>query len=126
MERQRDLEDITDLSPTAPAGGLSDHEVAALVTIASYGAVPSELATRLMVKQDLNRAGYTDIAITLAIRSLLRREFATEYDTLDGRGDEYTCIDATDAGLEWLEANQERIAFRQEAKAEPADDELPF
>jgi hypothetical protein len=124
VERQRDLEDIADISPVAPAGGLSDHETVALVTVASYGAVPSELASRWMVKQDMNRAGYTDIAVTLAIRSLLRRKFVVEYMTEDDRGNDYMCVDATDAGLDWLETNENRILFRQEPK-EPSDD-LPF
>lgn len=85
------------------------------------------IASRWMVKQDMSRAGYTDIAITLAIRTLLRRGFVTEYDTLDERGNEYVCIDATDTGLEWLETNQDRIVFRQEPKStKGGDDDLPF
>ena len=120
LDRQRELTDIADLSPLATSGGLSDHEVATLIAVASYSATPSSLPTRWQLKQDLNRAGYADIAAALAIRSLLRRSLLVECETQDESGYPYSAIETTEAGFEWLDQNTDRLNFRI------TSEDLPF
>lgn len=111
-EDERRTEVLADL-PVKPTEGLSHHEVVALITIASTVDVPGGSVAAHLVKYDCQRAGCTQIAITLALRALLRRGLI-ESDTDYGERGDQSCpvFRATDAGLDWLEANQSRLILR--------------
>lgn len=129
LEQQMELDEISDLSPVTTSEGLSQHELAGLVIIASYSAVSNTAASLWAIQQDMNRAGYTDIAVTLAVRALIEKTMVRETEVTDNHGDSYPAINISDEGLKWLERHKDQLVLRkdpaQPVEVEP-DDDLPF
>jgi len=111
-----------------PMEGLSDLEIVALATIAAAGDVPGDPVPASSVKRDCERAGYTELAVALALRSLARRGYIAASVGANDYGGEYAEVSATDQGFDWLEANQDRLALRLKAERSFADVEtdIPF
>lgn len=109
-----------------PTEGLSDHEIVALVTVAVGANLPGGAVSAWSVKRDCERAGYTDIAVTLALRSLIRRRYIETSFDADDRGEQYATYNTTERGLDWLEANQGRLVLRRKVQQKTGDDDVPF
>lgn len=122
IERDVDLEELVGRSPVKRTYDLADHEVAVLVVAASYKASQEEPPSLSNVRHDMNRAGFTDIAVSLAVRGLTRRSLLFE-KAVEGYGrDSYTALMPTEAGLSWLDENIDRVVLHRESEA----DGLPF
>lgn len=122
IDREVELEELVGRSPVKRTDDLADHEVAVLVLAASYTARQEDPASRSDVRHDMNRAGFTDIAVTLALRSLSGRSLISE-EIVDGYGrDSYSAVVPTEEGLSWLDQHISRIVLRGEKDA----DGLPF
>jgi hypothetical protein len=127
IEKRNELSRIEELSPIANTEGLSAHEMVALVVVAQCLNPP---ISAWQVMTEMNQAGHTDIAVALALRSLVRGKFC-DVETLNNGGEDFSAYSATEAGFRWLEKNQSKLLMRKEAKkvvlapADPADD-IPF
>lgn len=130
LERQIEVGEIADLSPVAPTEGLSSHELVLLVTVAG-SASPGGYVSVYNARQDMGQAGFTEIAVTLAMRSLLMKGFV-ETDMLEPFQDEpYEALRATTQGLDWLEAHQDLLVLKDKPRKQSTtpfanDDDLPF
>jgi hypothetical protein len=124
-ETEKRIDALAALPVLNPTEGLSDHEVVALVIVAKTAAVPGGKVSSYVVKRDCQRAGYAEIAVTLALRSLLRRALISTGTDFDERGEPFPVYAATDEGLNWLESNQDRLILRKHPK-EVTDDDIPF
>lgn len=125
MERQREIETIEDLSPTV-SEGLTQHEVAAMVAIASWVGSRGGALPPVGLTQEMDSAGYTELASVLAARGLLKRDFINLTSDWDGNN-EYHGYVVTDTGLDWLEENRAQLKLRHpEPKRGDFDDDLPF
>ena len=125
-ETEKRIEALAELPVLKPTEGLSDHEIVTLVTVAKTANVPGGNVSAHIVKRDCQRAGYTEIAVTLALRSLLRREYLESGTEYDDRGDQsWPVFRVTDAALDWLEANRNRLVLRRPPKKDEEGD-VPF
>ena len=125
LETQRELASIEDLSPIASTEGVSQHELVALISIAAATGVRGDPLHSFAVGQEMERAGYTEVATALALRALLRREFIEREQGWDG-SHEYWGYTATDAGLDWLDQNREQLKLRRQEPKVDLSDDLPF
>jgi len=99
--------------------------LAVLVTAASLASTPGEAVAIWTVRAQCEQAGYTQIAITLALRGLLKKglvgeaqlESSSEFDSVNG-------IYVKDLGLDWLESHIDRFVLKRTDV--PVDDGLPF
>ena len=115
IERRQQIDDVADLSPVVATDGLSQHEMVALVTVAANNTLgTTDPASAWLVRSDMNRAGFTDIAVTLAVRGLIRKNLIKEATGVDDNGEEYLALAATEAGMSWLDHNQEKLVLRKE------------
>lgn len=124
-EAEKRINALADLPVMKPTEGLSDHEVVALVTVAETADIPGGTVSAYVVKRDCQRAGYTEIAVTLALRSLLRHNFIETGTDYDESANPYAIYRATEQGLDWLESNQDRLVLRRRPK-ETKEDDVPF
>ncbi len=124
-ETEKRIDALVDLPVMKPTEGLSDHEVVALVTVAKTADIPGGTVSTYVVKRDCQRAGYTEIAVALALRSLLRRNFIETGTDYDERGNSYAIYRATEQGLDWLESNRDQLVFRRRPKKTEEED-VPF
>jgi len=126
LSKRKSLDALATSPILTTTEGLSGHEIVALVSVAVGAEVPGGPASAYRVKQDGERAGYTEIAVTIALRSLVRRGYIEPgFDTDDRSGEQYPTFSVTDKGLDWLEVNQARLVLRKPTKRTKADD-VPF
>jgi len=131
LKKGETLSRIADMSSIADTEGLSQHEMVALVTIAENIDSPSDKVGTYRIKEDMNRAGYTKIAVTLALTSLLRKGMIEEEMDTDMNGNEFFHYTVSSKGMEWLLQNQGKLVLKvQKSKAaqllEKIDDDIPF
>jgi len=126
------LADVNVSSPVADVEGLSQHEMVALLAIAQNLDTPSDNVSIYSIQQDMEKSGFTKIATTLALTSLLHKGFIRNIESQNWRGDKYTAYILKNPGINWLLSNQERFILRrapeQTKKATAHDDgnNLPF
>jgi hypothetical protein len=130
-ESEKRIESLAEMPVIKPTEGLSDHEIVALVTTAKASTIPGGAVRAWDVRRDCERAGYTEIAVTLAIRSLIRRTFLESGTESDEGGEQsWPTLRATEEGLDWLEANQARLVLRRKEKedveSQVSDNDVPF
>jgi nucleoside 2-deoxyribosyltransferase len=125
IKKKNDLASIADLSPLLAVDGLSDHQMVALVSICETN---ENAISPWQLKQEMQAAGYTNIAANLAARSLMAKGFVEQKPTLDDRGNEYDAYRATPSGFLWLEANQHKLLLKHPPKLPSLQDEtdVPF
>jgi hypothetical protein len=130
-ESEQRIESLAEMPVLKSTEGLSDHEIVALITTAKGSTIPGGGVSARDVRRDCERAGYTEIAVTLAVRSLIRRKFLESGTDYDERGESsWPTLRATEEGLDWLEANQDRLLLRRKERdveaATVKDDDVPF
>ncbi len=131
LEKGETLSRVVGMPSIADTEGLSHHEMVALVTIAENIDSPSDRVGTYGIKEDMNRAGFTKIAVTLALTSLLRKGMIEDSMDSDINGNEFFLYNISSKGMEWLLQNQDKLVLKvQKSKAaqvlEKIDDDIPF
>lgn len=123
---------ITTQSPIALTEGLLQHEMTLLVSITQNIDSPNDTVSTYTIRQDMNKAGFAPIAVTLGLDALSNKGFVQFSEELDYNGDLYKAYSVTARGTNWLHNNIDKLVLKQEYE-EPtkvkdpfADDELPF
>lgn len=124
-QRERTIAQLAD-SPIVETEGLDSHEITALVTVMESGLDPESAPSAYLIKGDMNKAGFTDVAAVLAIKRLQQLGMVESTDVSNFNND-YIGFIVTKRGEEWLMRNQAKISLRRHRKHEVlADDALPF
>ena len=111
-------------SPVSDVEGLASHEVVALVTVGQNIESLADDVSSYLVRKDMERAGYTRIAMTLGLASLLSKRFVSVQERYDDQAQEYcTSYSLTETGMTWLLSNQDKLVLRE---APPKDEDIPF
>jgi hypothetical protein len=119
------IKQLTEETPVATTGGLSSHELAALVEIAEQTFTPGEVIATAFVRNALEKAGHTGVAAALALKMLARKdlvEFSTESDW--NSREDYIAVKISSEGWNWLEANQDKLILTREASQDESSTEL--
>lgn len=125
LKKQEEIGRASSISPVKDTEGLSQHEIVALVTVMQNQFISSGgFVSAWTVKSDMNKAGFTDIAVSLAMGLLRSKDMVLDEELRDENGDEYTGFAVTEDGEAWLMTNQDRLVLKHEKK-EP-DDTIPF
>lgn len=129
LEKQGTLDDLKASSPVADVEGLKQHEFVAIVSLAQNLSTPEDIVSTYIIRQDMEKAGFTKVATTLALaalldKSLIRTEVVeNEYD------ESYIAYALEKSGMDWLMKNQDLLVLRTQISEEPDvknDDGLPF
>ena len=65
LKKQGEIGRAATLSPVKNTEGLSPHEIVALITVMENQFVQGEAITSKPIQRDMNREGFTNIAISL-------------------------------------------------------------
>lgn len=124
LEKRLTLGRIADINmpSIADTEGLSQHELVALVIVAENIDPSSYNATTHQIRVDMESAGYTRIAVTLAISSLLEKGMIGYETETDSNGEEYFRYGVSPKGMKWLFTNQDKLVLR----IQKPKDEIPF
>jgi hypothetical protein len=69
----------------------------------------------------MEKAGFTNIAATLGLRTLLNKGMLQTIEVFDGVGTEHTTYGVTDKGMSWLLTNRDMLTLKLDD-----DDDVPF
>lgn len=127
LNKQRQIDKVSKISPVAETEGLAQHEIVGLVTIMQNSFITLSGVSAHTIKEDMNNAGFTDIAVSLALRSLGQKGMISskkEYD--EQYGEEYRVFIIERKGEEWLLHNQDKLVLKQEIQSQKVSDDIPF
>jgi len=133
LAKEEKLERVVQPTSIADVEGLSQHELVALVAIAENIDTPVSGVSAYTVRNDMERAGFTRVAVTLALGQLARKGFVTHHEERDWN-DSYTAYSLTEHGINWLYQYQDLLVLRRDLptpapasrKDEEDDEEVPL
>jgi len=133
LAKEERLERAVQPTSIAEIEGLSQLELVALVSIAENIDTPASGVSTYTVRNDMERAGFTRVAVTLALGQLASKGFVSYQEERDWNDNSYVAYSLTDKGMNWLYQNQGHLVLRRD-NPEPAtpsptfddDDEVPF
>lgn len=124
QEKQAVIGVAASISLVKNTEGLSQHEVVALVSIMQNNFIGPGDATGWNIKSDMQRAGFTDIAIALALKTLrAKRMISMEVRESNEDPPYYSYAISTD-GEQWLLSNQDKLVLQREEVI--TTEEVPF
>lgn len=123
IKKQVEIGKVASISPMQDTEGLSSHEVVALVTVMQNNFVSTDLVSSWRIRDDMNKAGFTDIAVALAMKHLSEKNLVYSRDLEDDKGYPFVGYGVTTPGEKWLMANQGNLRLREDP---PEHDPLPF
>ena len=119
LKKNEELGKVINRPVVKDTEGLNQHELVALVTIMQNSFVSNGYVSGYTVRSDMNKAGFTDIAIGIALKTLSIKGMIDSAMEQDDNGNPYSVFRVTDKGAEWLIANQDKLALTSE-------NEIPF
>ncbi|CAN5489710.1 hypothetical protein BH10BAC2_BH10BAC2_11920 [soil metagenome] len=110
---------------------MKSHEVAVLIILTENQLTSEESLAIYNLKAHMNKAGYTDVATSVGIKSLVKKGFISTFIVQDYNGNDYSATRLTDDGDNWIMSSRDQLVFRIEPKTEddsnkPIADDLPF
>ena len=122
LKKEDQISRASIISPVKDTEGLSPHEMVALVAVMENQFVSPDPVSAYVVKSDMNKAGFTDIAVALAMKNLRVKGMVLSRVVEDDREGTYTGFELTGRGEEWLLANQHRLELRRQQPDIPSSD----
>lgn len=119
LKKQEEIERVSAISPVKETEGLSQHEMVALVTVAQNEFIAEGMVSAARIKSDMNKAGFTDIAVSLALKMLQQKDLLASSVWSDMDGDQYFVFTTTPEGEKWLIDNQDRLVLKKEEDSLP-------
>ncbi len=116
LRKASEIDKATIISPVADTEGLSPHELVALVIIMQNSFISEDGVSAYKIKEDMNNAGFTDIAVSIALKILLQKGMIITSSKTDFHGNEWTVYNVTPVGDDWLLRNQHLLTLREEPK----------
>jgi nucleoside 2-deoxyribosyltransferase len=127
LKKENGIARIASSTLLADTEGLSQHEVVALATVMQNQFSPQDFVPAYRIREDMNKAGFTDIAVSLSLRSLIRKEFLSSDLTQDMNGESYPTYKVIEKGENWLLQNQDKLQLKSMGREQESHkDDLPF
>jgi hypothetical protein len=104
-------------SPLKESEGLSQQEMVCLVVVMESSLTPGDTVGPFQIQKDMTRLGFTPVAVSLSLRSLLKKEMLETTEVYDqDSNDSATVYRIVQKGEDWLLSNQDKLVLRQEPK----------
>jgi hypothetical protein len=117
-------------TPVIETEGLKGHEIALLILMMENQVSAEDSTSIFSLKNEMNKAGYTDIATSVGIKTLVKNGMVETFKEFDhwNNGQEYLACRLTTIGEGWILSNQDQLQFRKtiNASSNATDVELPF
>ena len=134
-EKSLKLAAISTKSPLKEDAGLSQHEMIVLAAIMENRDGPGAGVSHWVVKNELDKLGYNNIALNIGIEKLLKGSMITTMKETDNEGNSYNVYYVDVAGMDWLMENSSKLELDVSRKKNKSrrpesqwnlDDEIPF
>jgi hypothetical protein len=126
LKKNEEIGRVAILPSVKDTEGLNQHELVALVTIMQNSFLSNGYVSGWTIRQDMNNAGFTDIAVGIALKTLGTVKGMIESDLwTDQDGDPYAVYKPTPKGEKWLIDNQDKLQLRTN-RDQDVDDDIPL
>ena len=127
LRKTEELGRVVTRSIVKDTEGLNQHEVVALATILQNSFLTNGYVGGYQIRNDMDAAGFTDIAVGLALKTLERKGMIETDIWADERdGEPYAVYKITEIGEQWLINHQEKLTLKKEDTEITPNDEVPF
>ena len=116
-------------TPVVDTEGLKGHEIALIILIMENQVSSEDSISVYVLKSEMNKSGYTDIATSVGIRSLVKNGMIETFKEIDdyNNNQEYIACRLTEKGEGWILSNQDQLQFRKSNNNQSnVTDDLPF
>ena len=128
LARQAKVQEVV-TSPVKPTEGLKPHEIAVLALLIANRGAPEDDVSEYKIKEDMRRAGYNDVATSIALTNLERNGYVKS-EQLGKYNEWYFGYWLLQPGEDWLLKNQDKLELRrtqpQRVDKGITDDDVPF
>lgn len=128
IESKSTTVDYLNSIPVVETEGLKSHEIALLILMMEDVYTHRNCISTYTLKNEMDKAGYTNLATSIAIKTLLKKnmiETDVESDHYNN-GEEYVVCRLTNKGENWILSNQEQFQFRKSVNIQENSNALPF
>ena len=131
LKKRENLGKLGSVTSISKVEGLEQYEIAGLVAVAEEVNDPEDGISAWMFSQNMKQAGFTQVASTLALSSLLDGEILERFSYYNRSEDStYPALRITPKGMKWLLANKANLNLRIAAKAPQGvgitEDDIPW
>lgn len=129
VKKNEELGRVVARSIIKDTGGLNQHELVALATVMQNAFLSNGYVAGYQIRNDMNTSGFTDLAVSLALKTLAIKGMITTDLWTDNRdGDPYAVYKVSAQGEQWLIDNQDKLTLRMERleQSQPPDNDVPF
>ncbi len=117
-------------SPLNNTDGFQPFEIAILALIIGEQSIDEQSVSIYTLKEQMSKAGFNEIATSIGIRLLQRKQFLKSFTDQDWNGNEFYACKLTEAGVDFILNNIELFNLQKQASKLPpllsVDDNLPF
>jgi len=131
LEKEQTIEAAVEASRLQKIQGLEQHEVVTLAAIGENIYSITDAASSHRIRQDMERAGFNNLATTIGLKSLYEHGLIEQEDLEDEDGYKYSAYRLTASGWQWILANKHEFVLKKTVRGRPAadltfDDDIPF
>jgi hypothetical protein len=114
-------------TPVIETEGLKGHEIALLILIIENQVSNEEGVSIFSLNEEMKKSGYTGIATSVGLRSLLKNGMIENFIATDYNfNSDYNAFRILDKGENWILSNQNQFQFRQSDIKTESSEDLPF
>jgi len=125
LQKEGRLGTLARMSSVAPVEGLEQYEIATLIAVAQQLPEPTGGVSAYLIRQDMEKAGFTRIATTLGVRGLINKQMLEAFEDHD-YNDTFTAYRVTEPGMAWLRQNTDRLKLKAVPPKQSSSDDVPF
>ena len=132
ITKRAKVQDVVSASPVKATEGLEPHEISTLALIIANRDSAEDYANTHWIREGMRKAGYTDVATSVALTSLERNGYVRSEERQVSLEESFFAYWLTDKGEEWLLKNQDKLEMRQRPRSGVQrdlgirDDDVPF
>ena len=130
LVKREELGQVASMTSVSKVEGLEQYEIAGLVAVAQAVDDPEAGISTHIFRQNMEQAGFTKLASTLGLKSLLDREMLERFEEENFNGSTFTAFRVTSKGMGWLLANKEKLTLQiseeERQGIEITDADIPF
>ena len=126
LERRAKVQRVVSGSPIKATEGLEPHEIAALALVIANRDSIEDYASMHQIKNGMRKAGYSDVATSVALTSLTHKMYVKSESLEDYEGGKFYAYWLMPQGEKWLLVNQNKLELRVQEDSDFDDDDIPF
>lgn len=128
-QKLQKVTEVLDKPKISDTHGLSPNEMFLMISVVENQFSMQPIAPVYRVRQDMDKAGYTNAATNLAVMKLTQKKLIESFEDYDPLiGENFEAIKLTEVGLNWIIENEDKFSLKKEPKSSIStfDDEIPF